>query len=198
MQLDDPDRGFSFKAEGPLDMRMNPNRGLSAAEWLARARTDTLAAILADHADEPHADRIASALAARRNTLTTTGALARGVRTALEEHATRDEIELAVRRVFQALRIEVNDELGALDAFLRELPGCLRAGGRAGVITFHSGEDRRVKKAFAAGERAGLYARVSPDVVRASPAERRANPRASSAKLRAAWRPRSPSDLRAG
>jgi 16S rRNA (cytosine1402-N4)-methyltransferase len=99
-----------------------------------------------------------------------------------------EEIERSVRRVFQALRIEVNDELGALDAFLRQLPDCLGPGGRVALLTFHSGEDRRVKHAFVAGERAGIYSRVAPQVIRASPAERRANPRSASAKLRWARR----------
>ena len=188
MQIDDPARGFSFKVDGPLDMRMNPARGLSAAQWLQRASAGTLAAVLASHSDEPHATRIAAALVARRGALTTTRALADSVREALEGWVPAGDADLAVRRVFQALRIEVNDELGALDALLRQLPGCLRPGGRAAVLTFHSGEDRRVKKAFEDGERAGLYTSVSRDVIRAAPAERRANPRATSAKLRSVQR----------
>jgi 16S rRNA (cytosine1402-N4)-methyltransferase len=188
MQIDDPARGFSFKVDGPLDMRMNPKRGLSGAQWLDRASPATLAAALAGHADEPRAREIADALAAHRGALTTTRALADAVRAALAGHAPIEEIDLAVRRVFQALRIEVNDELGALDALLRQLHGCLRPGGRVAVLTFHSGEDRRVKKAFRDGAGAGLYVRVSEDVLRASAAERRANPRARSAKLRAARR----------
>jgi 16S rRNA (cytosine1402-N4)-methyltransferase len=188
MQIDDPSRGFSFKVDAPLDMRMNPRRGLSAAQWLERASADRLTAVLGDDADEPLARHIATALAARRGALTTTGALAEAVRSALEGHVPAESADLAVRRVFQALRIEVNDELGALDALLRQLPGCLRPGGRAAVVAFHSGEDRRVKKAFADGERAGLYARLSPEVIRSSPAEQRANPRAKSAKLRSVRR----------
>jgi 16S rRNA (cytosine1402-N4)-methyltransferase len=189
MQLDDPARGFSFKDDGPLDMRMNPNRGLSAAQWLERATVEALAAVLRDHGDEPFASDLAPALAARRGRLATTQALARAVREALADRTREDEAERSVRRVFQALRIEVNDELGALDALLRQLPGCLRPGGRVAVITFHSGEDRRVKQAFAQGAREGLYAAVVRDVVRASAEERRANPRSRAAKLRWARRP---------
>jgi 16S rRNA (cytosine1402-N4)-methyltransferase len=189
MQIDDPARGFSFKVEGPLDMRMNPRRGRSAAQWLDRASADALSAALVANSDEPHAKVIADALLARRGALATTHALAAAVREALAGRASNEEAELAIRRVFQALRIEVNDELGALDALLRQLPGCLRPGGRAAVLTFHSGEDRRVKQAFLAGRRAGFYTCLPQEVVRASPAERRANPRASAAKLRATRRP---------
>jgi 16S rRNA (cytosine1402-N4)-methyltransferase len=188
MQIDNPARGFSFAADGPLDMRMNPNRGLSAAEWLQRATVGGLAAVLRGHADEPFADDLARALVARQGTLTTTQALARAVREALAGRIRDDDADRSVRRVFQALRIEVNDEFGALDALLRQLPGCLRPGGRVAVITFHSGEDRRVKKAFVQGERDSLYANVSRDILRASAEEQRANPRSRAAKLRWARR----------
>jgi 16S rRNA (cytosine1402-N4)-methyltransferase len=204
MQLDDPARGFSFKVDGPLDMRMNPKRGLSAAEWLERASLDTLTAALDADADEPYARQIAEALVAARGALTTTRALAGAVRDALagrvpsrvsspvssrvSSPSLSKDADLSVRRVFQTLRIEVNDEFSVLDALLRQLPGCLRPGGRAAVITFHSGEDRRVKKAFGQGQHAGVYARVSQEVVRALPAEQRLNPRSRSAKLRHARR----------
>ena len=188
MQIDDPARGFTFKADAPLDMRMNPARGLSAAQWLERAEPEALARVLREGADEPHAQRIAAALCARRRELRTTQELAGAVRAALPAHVDADEAERSTRRVFQALRIEVNDEFGVLEALLRDLPGCLRPGGRAALLTFHSGEDRRVKKSFEAGLRAGLYAACNEDVVRASPEEQRANPRSSSAKLRWARR----------
>ena len=186
MQIDDASRGFSFKDDGPLDMRMNPRRGQSAEQWLARSSEDTLAEMFAD-SDEPHALEIAAALIAHRDRhgpLTTTRTLADAVRGAMESRADAADVDLAVRRVFQAIRIAVNDELAALDALLRQLPACLRPGGRAAFLTFHSGEDRRVKKAFQQGERDGLYTRSSRDVIRASPAEQRSNPRARSAKLR--------------
>jgi 16S rRNA (cytosine1402-N4)-methyltransferase len=184
MQIDDPARGFTFGADGPLDMRMNPNRGLSAADWLERASVVELAAVLRDHADEPRADALAQALDARRGELRTTQELAEAVRTALAGEADAEGVSLSIRRVFQALRIEVNDEFGALDALLRDLPFALRPGGRAAVITFHSGEDRRVKHAFAAGEREGVYSGVAREVIRASSKERFDNARAKPAKLR--------------
>jgi 16S rRNA (cytosine1402-N4)-methyltransferase len=184
MQIDDPARGFSFKGDGPLDMRMNPNRGMSAARWLEHASVDVLAAALRDYSDEPRAEDLAAALVARRGELTTTGSLAAAVRDALGD----EEAGIAIRRVFQSLRIVVNDEIGALDALLRQLPDCLRPGGRVAIISFHSGEDRRVKKALHDGARAGLYSQVSHEVVRPAPAEQRANPRAKPAKLRWAKR----------
>ncbi len=188
MQIDDPARGFTFGDDGPLDMRMNPNRGLPAAAWLERVAPAKLAAALRENADEPYADAIAAALCERRGRLATTRALADAVRAALKGEARGDEAESSVRRVFQAIRIEVNEEFAALDAFLRALPACLRPGGRAAILNFHSGEDRRVKKAFAAGERDGTYAAVAPEVIRATPKERHDNPRSKPAKLRWARR----------
>jgi 16S rRNA (cytosine1402-N4)-methyltransferase len=188
MQIDDPARGFSFQQDGPLDMRMNARRGPSAAEWLARATVEELRTALTDNADEPHALAIARALDARRGRLESTRALAEVIRLALPERLPREAAELSVRRTFQALRIEVNRELEVLDAWLRQLPFCLRSGGRAAVLTFHSGEDRRVKHAFRDGHRAGTYSAVCEEVVRPSPAERRSNPRSSPAKLRWAVR----------
>ncbi len=181
MQLDDPARGFSFKAAGPLDMRMNPGRGLSAAAWLARTSADQLTEILREHADEPRAGTLGAALAGR--TFADTLALARAVREGVGGLA-EDEAELTVRRVFQAVRIAVNDEFAALDAWLRTVPECLNPGGRVAVLTFHSGEDRRVKKAFQAGLRSGVYADLSAGVITATPEELRLNPRSSAAKLR--------------
>jgi 16S rRNA (cytosine1402-N4)-methyltransferase len=185
MQFDDPLRGFSFKSAGPLDMRMNPTRGQSAAEWLAKVPANKLEVALHEHADEPRAAELAEGLAGRRfsDTLALAGAVRELVR-GLDE----DAVELTVRRVFQAVRIAVNEEFTALDALLRVLPDCLKPGGRAVVLTFHSGEDRRVKKAFLAGLRSGAYASISDGVITAGPDERRLNPRSSSAKLRWAVR----------
>ena len=182
MQLDNPERGFTYREPGPLDMRMNPARGEPASLLLAHLSEDRLRRLLEENADEPGARKIARALKAQP--IDTTHALARIVRKAAGEA----EAEKAIRRVFQALRIAVNDEFSALDTFLRNLPACLAAGGRAAVVTFHSGEDRRVKKAFEAGRVEGLYADIAAEVVRPSPAEKRANPRAGSAKLRWALR----------
>ncbi|MBI5382443.1 MAG: 16S rRNA (cytosine(1402)-N(4))-methyltransferase RsmH [Opitutae bacterium] len=193
MQLDDPARGFTFKTDSPLDLRLNPTRAPSAAEWLARVSTEMLAATLADNADEPHAELLARELTARRKQtpLARTLQLAEAIRAILRQHQPRRDPESdddSVRRVFQAIRIAVNDEFGALEMFLRHLPACLKPGGRVAILTFHSGEDRRVKQAFRAGVRAGLYAATNDEIVRAGPEERRANPRSSSAKLRWAVR----------
>jgi len=193
MQLDDPARGFTFKADCPLDLRLNPSRAPSAADWLARVPTTELAAALGDNADEPHAELLARELTALRSVtpITRTLQLAQAIRTILHRHnPRRDPVgdDPCVRRVFQAIRIAVNDEFGALEMFLRHLPACLNAGGRVAILTFHSGEDRRVKHAFREGVRLGVYSTVSEDIVRAGPEERRANPRSSSAKLRWAVR----------
>lgn len=183
MQYDDPSRGFSFKHAGPLDMRMNPKRGLSAADWLERITPDKLALALHQNADEPQAQTIASALSGK--SFQTTLDLAEAVRNA----AGSADTELTIRRVFQAIRIAVNEEFVALDAFLRVLPDCLKPGGRAAILTFHSGEDRRVKKAFQAGLREGVFSKTNDGVITPSPDERRMNPRSSPAKLR--WAERS-------
>ncbi len=185
MQIDDPLRGFSVKHSGPLDMRMNPTRGLPASDFLARISAADLARLLTDNADEPHAAALAPLLAGR--VLRTTSELAEAIRAALPRVGD-DAADLTVRRVFQALRIAVNDEFSALDTFLRSLPQCLKPGGRVAVLTFHSGEDRRVKKAFAAGQRAGHYAAIADEVIRPSPGEQSANPRSAPAKLRWARR----------
>jgi 16S rRNA (cytosine1402-N4)-methyltransferase len=185
MQLDDPARGFSLKETGPLDMRMNPARGQPASVLLQRVKPDALAEILRENADEPHAGETARALAG--GTFATTTALAAAIRESLP-HMSPDERELSVRRIFQALRIAVNDEFSALEQLLRQIPVCLKSGGRIAVLTFHSGEDRRVKKAFEAGLREGVYAEISPEVIRPSREEARENTRASPAKLRWARR----------
>lgn len=185
MQLDNPDRGFSTKADGPLDMRMNPARGVSAAQWLRKVSADKLAETLAGNSDEPHARLLAPLLAGR--SFATTADLAAAIDSALGRFPS-EEREIATRRVFQAVRIEVNEEFSALDALLRHLPASLNPGGRVAILTFHSGEDRRVKKAFQEARRNGIFREVARRVVRASPDERRSNPRSSPAKLRWAVR----------
>ncbi|MGD0613838.1 MAG: 16S rRNA (cytosine(1402)-N(4))-methyltransferase RsmH [Verrucomicrobiota bacterium] len=185
MQIDDPARGFSVKLEGPLDMRMNPERGQPASALLERLKPEALAAVLAENADEPDAALLSRALAGK--TFATTTELARAVRAVLPRLG-KDGADLAVRRVFQALRIAVNDEFSALETFLRHLPACLKPGGRAAILTFHSGEDRRVKTAFAAGFREGLYSDIAREVIRPTAEERHSNPRSAPAKLRWARR----------
>ena len=192
MQIDDPSRGFSFKFDGPLDMRMNPSRELTASALLSRLDESVLARLLLENADEPRAHELASAilLAHSRRPIATTHALASVIRArfAPTSQGPGGAADDSVRRVFQALRIAVNDEFNALDAFLRSLPNCLKPGARAAILTFHSGEDRRVKSAFKAGLQDGWYASISQEVMRASPEERRDNPRSTSAKLRFAVR----------
>ncbi len=192
MQLDDPARGFTFKVAGPLDMRMDPTRGRPASALLSELGESGLARLLAENADEPHARDLAIAIhrAHARNPLVTTQALARVVHEACARQPGRPDqpVEARVRRVFQALRIAVNDELGALSAFLRALPTCLKSGGRVAILSFHSGEDRRVKSAFKEGLRAGRYASIAESVIRPSAEEQRDNSRSSSAKLRFAVR----------
>jgi 16S rRNA (cytosine1402-N4)-methyltransferase len=193
MQLDDPARGFTFKTDSPLDLRLNPARPPAASEWLARVSATQLEAALRENADEPHAALLARELTARRTAtpFTRTLQLAAAIRNILRENQPRLEPEAGddcVRRVFQALRIAVNDEFGVLDLFLRHLPQCLNPGGRVAILTFHSGEDRRVKQSFREAVRAGIYAATNDEVIRAGPEERRANPRSTSAKLRWAVR----------
>ncbi len=185
MQLDTPGRGFSTKIPGPTDMRMNPEKGIPASLLLKRLSPEKLAGILRENSDEPHAGIISAALAGRDFAITTD--LSAGVRACLN-HLPPEDVEKSVRRVFQALRIEVNEEFSALEGLLRVLPARLNPGGRVAILTFHSGEDRRVKKAFQAGHREGIYSAVCRDVIRPAASECRANPRSSPAKLRWAVR----------
>jgi 16S rRNA (cytosine1402-N4)-methyltransferase len=187
MQFDQPERGFSFKREGPLDMRLNPARGRSASALLKSLSPEKLQELLIENSDEPHAARLAPAIFARRDSLQTTTQLSALIRDTLSS-ASRDEVETSVRRVFQALRIAVNDEFSALEAFLRALPQCLAPGGRVAILTFHSGEDRRVKKSFKDFKLAGIYSDISEEVIRPGSDEIRSNPRAAPAKLRWAAR----------
>jgi 16S rRNA (cytosine1402-N4)-methyltransferase len=193
MQLDDPSRGFTFKHPGPLDLRMNPQRGQPAAGLLASLDASSLARLLEANSDQPDAEALADAIVGRqqRAPITTTTALAETVADACVTRPgdrSAGGADGSIRRVFQALRIAVNDEFGALDAFLRLLPGCMAPGGRVAILAFHSGEDRRVKQAFREGVRSGAFARIAEEVVRPGAGERRANPRSSAAKLRWAIR----------
>ena len=189
MQVENNARGFSYKDAGPLDMRMDPSQDERAADLIARLNEEELWRLLTDNADEPYAALIAGLL--KQKQVTTTHDLERLVRTGLNRaypELPKAAVKMSVRRTFQALRIAVNGELLALDAVLHALPGCLAGGGRAAILTFHSGEDRRVKKAFRAGYRQGVYSAVADRVIRSKKEETFANRRAAAAKLRWAIR----------
>jgi 16S rRNA (cytosine1402-N4)-methyltransferase len=191
MQLDNPERGFTHKADGPLDLRLNPLRGRPACLLLRSLSVRELAELFVNNADEPHAEAIARAIKESPLPVKTTLQLSRAVRAALEKlpgGSADGAVKKSLQRVFMALRIEVNDEFGALDRFLEMLPWCLKPGARAAILSFHSGEDRRVKKAFLKGSETGIYSAAAPSPVRPSPAEQRSNPRSSCAKLRWAVR----------
>jgi 16S rRNA (cytosine1402-N4)-methyltransferase len=190
MQIDNPERGFSFKVEGPLDLRLNPKSGKPASALLKMISQNELEMILVENSDEPYYKPIAKAIMARMSKgieIATTTELQQVIQEALEfipKHLRRDEVKKSCQRVFQALRIEVNDEFGALERFLEELQYALAPGGRVAILSFHSGEDRRVKKSFQRLYRLGVYSEVAPDPIRPSAQECNTNPRARSAKLR--------------
>ena len=187
MQLDNPARGFTFKSDGPLDLRLNPARGQPARVLLQSIPVHTLQRVLLDHADEPYAAIIAQAICVHREESSSTTALAAIIRAALttpDRHLPEKEIIRSIRRTFQALRIAVNDEFSALDQFLRNLPLCLKDGGRVAVISFHSGEDKRVSASFADGLAAETYSSICRTPIYASARECDDNPRAKSAILR--------------
>jgi 16S rRNA (cytosine1402-N4)-methyltransferase len=203
MQVDDADRGFSFMRDGPLDMRMDRTRGRTAADLLNTISPEELIRALAELGDEPQAELIAHALvnAREKKPFSRTSEVrdiirhAAPVRTvrSLDAPSERKQLLLPTTRVFQTLRILVNRELANLEQLLRILPSVLNPGGTAAILTFHSGEDRLVKSAFRNGLQSGEYATVSDDPERPSEAEKAANPRARSAKLR--WARRSSAGL---
>jgi 16S rRNA (cytosine1402-N4)-methyltransferase len=185
MQLDDPSRGFSYKTDAPLDLRMNSQAGEPASALLHRLSENDLATLLFENADEKRAQVIASALVKAKPT--TTGQLAETIRGAMAQFSPRvqkEEGDAPIRRAFQALRIATNGEFTALDQFLEDLPHILKPRGRVAILSFHSGEDRRVKKSFQALVRANVYREIAPEIIRPSVEEQRANPRSKSAKLR--------------
>ncbi len=190
MQIDNPDRGFSFKTEGPLDLRLNPKKGKSAAERLKTVTPEELEGMFFENSDEPHAGVIARAIITeiRKGTdISTTAQLREIITDALKflpEKTRKDEVKKACQRCFQALRIDVNKEFDVLYRFLQKLPMVLAPGGRVAILTFHSGEDRLVKKSFQHYFREGIYREVSPGPIRPSAEECNTNSRARSAKLR--------------
>jgi 16S rRNA (cytosine1402-N4)-methyltransferase len=187
-QIDDPARGFSYRQSGPLDMRMDRSRGRTASDFVNRMSEGELASALLEFGDETDAPRIARLIVERRKNqpITTTDELTALVCEARDftlKRAAGAKLHPAAR-TFQALRILVNRELANLDRLLAILPESLNPGGIAAIISFHSGEDRRVKAAFRAGFEAGVYDRISPDPILADEEEIKLNPRSRSAKLR--------------
>ena len=194
MQIDNPERGFTFKYDGPLDLRLDPTAGVSAAQRLRELDEDELVAMLVENSDEPYADRIARAITRtfkKGGKIETTKQLAAVVEEALSflpVSERKETVKKSCQRTFQALRIDVNSEFEVLYAFLEKLPSVLKSGGRVAVLTFHSGEDRLVKKAFKQFQREGIYSEVAADVIRPSAEECFRNPRARSTKMRWAIR----------
>lgn len=190
MQIDNPDRGFSFKTEGPLDLRLNPSKGISAAERLKTISQNELCGMLLENADEPHAEEISRAVTfaiKKGEEVTTTGQLRQIIKDTLKfipEKDRENEIKKSCQRCFQALRIDVNNEFEVLYDFLEKLPEALAKGGRVAILTFHSGEDRLVKKSFQRLHRNGIYKEIAPDAIRPSAEECNSNGRARCAKLR--------------
>ena len=193
MQIDNPDRGFSYKVEGSLDLRLNPQKGKSAAERLKEVTREELWGMLVENADEPYAEEITKEVIKRRRGkgIVTTTDLKETIAAALSflpEKEQKEAVKKSCQRVFQALRIDVNSEFEVLYEFLEKLPHVLAPGGRAAILTFHSGEDRLVKKSFKEFYREGLYSDISTEVIRPSAEECSRNSRARSTKMRWAVR----------
>ncbi len=190
MQIDNPERGFSFKREGPLDLRLNPKKGKPAAERLTELSQDELEGVFFQNSDEPHAAVIARAIISeirKGKKITTTTQLRQIIRDSLRfipEKSREEEIKKSCQRCFQALRIDVNSEFDVLHRFLERLPDVLAPGGRVAILSFHSGEDRLVKKSFQTLLRSGVYREIAPEAIRPSAEECSLNPRARSTKMR--------------
>lgn len=190
MQIDNPKRGFSFRADGPLDLRLNQEKGISAAERLDKISREELAGMLYENSDEPYCEEIAKAITdeiRKGNRVDTTTKLREIIEKTLDflpEKEKKDTIRKTCQRVFQALRIDVNREFEVLYEFMEKLPDALKPGGRVAILTFHSGEDKLVKKALKAGYKAGIYSDYAKDVVRPSAQECAQNGRARSTKMR--------------
>lgn len=190
MQIDNPERGFTFKFDGPLDLRLDPTAGVSAAERLRELDEEELISMLVENSDEPYADRIARAIIRTQEkgiSIDTTKQLAAIVEDALgflPQKERKEAVKKSCQRTFQALRIDVNSEFEVLYSFLEKLPTVLNSGGRAAILTFHSGEDRLVKKAFKQYYKEGVYSEINDEVIRPSAQECFENPRAKSTKLR--------------
>ena len=194
MQIDNPERGFSYKVEGPLDLRLNPQKGVSAAERLKEVTKEEFIGMLVENSDEPYAEEIAETVMGKLSsgeTIETTGALRQAIEEALSflpEKERKEAVKKSCQRTFQAIRIDVNSEFEVLYEFLEKLPDVLAPGGRVAILTFHSGEDRLVKKSFKTLKKQGIYQEISEDVIRPSKEECIKNPRARSTKMRWAVR----------
>lgn len=195
MQIDNPERGFSYKIDGPLDLRMNPQKGTSAAERLLEITEEEFVGMMIENADEPYAEEIARVVfgkIAKGQSMDTTTALREAIGEALsfltDEKKRKEIVKKSCQRTFQALRIDVNSEFEVLYEFLEKLPEVLKPNGRVAILTFHSGEDRLVKKAFKQGMRQGVYQDICKEVMRPSADECRRNGRAKSTKMRWAVR----------
>lgn len=191
MQIDNPDRGFSFKVDGPLDLRLNPEKGEPASEKLKNMTKDEIECMLVENSDEPFAEEIARAITTcnrKKITIETTTQLRELIENTLETIPSNDsrnkDAKKSCQRIFQAIRIDQNSEFEVLYSFLEKLPESLASQGRVAILTFHSGEDRLVKKAFKQGLKQGYYKEISADAIRPSSQECIMNPRARSAKLR--------------
>ena len=190
MQIDNPDRGFSYKIDGPLDLRLNPEKGISATDRLQKISFAELTGMLIENADEPYAREIANAIISERKrgmVIDTTVKLREIIEKALNflpEQERGEAVKKSCQRTFQAIRIDINQEYEVLHEFLEKLPRVLAPNGRVAILTFHSGEDRLVKRSFKEFLREGEYGEIAREVIRASATERNQNPRARSAKLR--------------
>lgn len=189
MQIDNPERGFSYKNEGPLDLRLNPQAGIPASQRLRECSKEELEWMFRDNADEPYAREIAGAIAAKLKKgqgMETTVQLAGVIGEALSFLPAKEQKEAVKKscaRVFQALRIDVNSEFEVLDAFLQKLPQVMAPGGRIAILTFHSGEDRLVKKAFKEFQKNGVFSDIADEVTRPSAKECTENSRAELLKI---------------
>ncbi|MCR5453266.1 MAG: 16S rRNA (cytosine(1402)-N(4))-methyltransferase RsmH [Lachnospiraceae bacterium] len=194
MQIDNPKRGFSYKTDGPLDLRLDPDHGESAAKRLHRITCEEFEGMMVENSDEPYAKEIAEKVFFRMKQgkpMDSTTDLREAIESALiklPKDIREKETKKSCARVFQALRIDVNSEFEVLYTFLEKLPGILNPGARVAILTFHSGEDRLVKKSFKALYKEGIYSRISDDVIRPSAQECHRNPRSKSTKLRWAIR----------
>lgn len=194
MQIDNPERGFSYKTDGPLDLRLNPQKGTSAAERLKELTREEFEGMLVENSDEPYAAEIAKEVMQelrKGKPIDTTRRLHDVIEQALSflpDAEKKEAVKKSCARTFQALRIDVNSEFEVLDAFLDKLPDALAPGGRVAILTFHSGEDRMVKKSFKQLKKAGIYSEISEEVIRPSKEECAKNSRARSTKMRWAIR----------